>query len=61
MARLRALIADDEPLARARLVRLLGQFPDIEIVADCALARLAGKAAPSSIDVNPAYIPGETF
>lgn len=36
MARLRALIADDEPLARARLVRLLGQFPDIEIVADCA-------------------------
>ena len=34
--RLRALVADDEPLARARLLRLLAQFPDIEVVADCA-------------------------
>lgn len=32
-----------------------------EIVADYALARLAGKEAPSSVDVNPVYIPGETF
>ena len=36
MSRLRAVIADDEPLARARLLRLLGQFPDVEVVADCA-------------------------
>jgi two-component system, LytTR family, response regulator len=36
MARLRALIADDEPLARARLSRLLAQFPDVTVVADCA-------------------------
>jgi two-component system LytT family response regulator len=35
MQRMRALIADDEPLARARLLRLLGQFPEIEVVADC--------------------------
>jgi two-component system LytT family response regulator len=34
-ARLRALVADDEPLARARLRRLLGQFPDLELVAEC--------------------------
>ena len=34
--RLRALVADDEPLARARLLRLLAQFPEIEVVADCA-------------------------
>ena len=34
--RLRALVADDEPLARARLLRLLAQFHDIEVVADCA-------------------------
>ncbi|HMB56842.1 MAG TPA: LytTR family DNA-binding domain-containing protein [Arenimonas sp.] len=36
MLPIRALVADDEPLARARLMRLLGQFPDIEVVADCA-------------------------
>ncbi len=36
ITRLRALVADDEPLARARLMRLLAQFPDIEVVADCA-------------------------
>jgi two-component system LytT family response regulator len=34
-APLRALVADDEPLARARLRRLLGQFPDLELVAEC--------------------------
>jgi two-component system LytT family response regulator len=32
----RAIIADDEPLARARLRRLLGNQPDVEIVAECA-------------------------
>lgn len=36
MSRLRAVIADDEPLARARLLRLLSQFEDVEVVADCA-------------------------
>lgn len=33
--RLRAVIADDEPLARARLSRLLGQDGSVEIVAEC--------------------------
>lgn len=35
-ARLRAMIADDEPLARARLRRLLDAAGTVEIVAECA-------------------------
>ena len=43
---IRALIVDDEPLARARLRRLLAAEPDIEVVGECidgttALATLA--------------------
>jgi two-component system LytT family response regulator len=38
---LRAIVADDEPLARARLRRLLGQFDGLEVVAECA----SGEAA----------------
>jgi two-component system LytT family response regulator len=33
---LRALIADDEPLARARLTRFLSAEGDVEVVAECA-------------------------
>ena len=33
---IRVLIADDEPLARRRLVRFLRAEPDVEIVAECA-------------------------
>ena len=33
---IRVLIADDEPLARRRLVRSLRAEPDVEIVAECA-------------------------
>ncbi len=33
--RLRALIADDEPMARARLSRLLGEDGGVDIVAEC--------------------------
>ncbi|KAF1723039.1 LytR/AlgR family response regulator transcription factor [Pseudoxanthomonas wuyuanensis] len=36
---LRAVIADDEPLARARLQRLLGQMDAVQVVAQCASAR----------------------
>jgi two-component system, LytTR family, response regulator len=36
---LRALIADDEPLARARLRRLLGKQRDIHVVEECASGR----------------------
>ncbi|MEZ4452283.1 MAG: LytTR family DNA-binding domain-containing protein [Nannocystaceae bacterium] len=46
-APLRVLIADDEQLARRRLLRLLGELPGVEVVGECAsgqevLARLAG-------------------
>jgi two-component system LytT family response regulator len=34
--RLRAVVVDDEPLARARLRRLLAQHPQVEVLADCA-------------------------
>jgi two-component system LytT family response regulator len=49
MQRLRALVVDDERLARVRLRRLLGQSPEIEIVAECgngeeAIAALHGQA-----------------
>ena len=36
MSTIRAVIADDEPLARLRLRRLLGGIPGIEVVAECA-------------------------
>jgi two-component system LytT family response regulator len=34
--RLQVLIADDEQVARRRLARLLGAFPDLEVCAECA-------------------------
>ncbi len=33
---IRTLIVDDEPVARRRLVRLLGKHPDIELVGECS-------------------------
>jgi two-component system, LytTR family, response regulator len=33
---LRVLVADDEAIARKRLVRLLGDMPDVELVGQCA-------------------------
>lgn len=36
MSALRVVIADDEPLARLRLRRLLAGMPDIEVVAECS-------------------------
>ncbi|MEO6227360.1 MAG: LytTR family DNA-binding domain-containing protein [Thermomonas sp.] len=36
MSMLRVVIADDEPLARLRLRRLLSDMPEIEVVAECA-------------------------
>ena len=35
MQRIRALIVDDEPYARERVRRLLGDEPDIEVVGEC--------------------------
>jgi len=47
--RIRALVVDDEPLARRRLRRLLERDPDVETVADCgdgsaAVAAIAEQA-----------------
>ncbi len=39
MKRLRALVIDDEPLARKRILRLLGDEPDIEVVGECGNPR----------------------
>lgn len=44
-ARLRAIVADDEAMSRARLCRLLGQMTDVDVVAECA----DGDAAVASI------------
>lgn len=46
--KIRALIADDEPLARERLVELLRAEPDIEIVGECADGREALKQIQSA-------------
>jgi two-component system LytT family response regulator len=40
-AHIRALIVDDEPLARRRIRRMLARHPDVEIVGDCATGREA--------------------
>jgi two-component system, LytTR family, response regulator len=39
MRRIRAVIADDEPLARELLRTLLGDYPDIEVVHECGDGR----------------------
>jgi DNA-binding NarL/FixJ family response regulator len=36
MAAIRVLVADDEPLARRRIVRLARAERDVEVVAECA-------------------------
>ncbi len=44
MTKLRAIIADDEPLARERVRTLLAEEADVEIVAECANGAQALKA-----------------
>jgi two-component system LytT family response regulator len=46
---IRALIVDDEPLARARLRRILAGEPDLEIVAECG----SGAAALRLLQTRP--------
>ena len=41
MTTLRALIVDDEPLARERVASLLGAEPDVEVVGECGDGREA--------------------
>ena len=35
MTRIRTLVVDDEPIARARVLRLLSEEPDIDVVGEC--------------------------
>src|SRR6185295_17211469 len=45
MTRIRTLIVDDEPIARARVLSLLRDEPDVEVVGECA----SGSQAVSAI------------
>jgi two-component system LytT family response regulator len=45
---IRVVIADDEPMARRRLVRLLQQEADVEVVAQC----VGGQSAVDAINAN---------
>jgi two-component system LytT family response regulator len=49
-AALRVIVVDDEPLARARLRRLLADAPEVEVVAECC----DGEAARRAIADQPA-------
>jgi two-component system LytT family response regulator len=49
-AALRVIVVDDEPLARARLRRLLADTPEVEVVAECS----DGEAARRAIADQPA-------
>lgn len=42
---IRALVVDDEPLARSRMRRLLGEHPDVEVVGEAADGKEAVAAA----------------
>ena len=46
----RAIVVDDEPLARERVVTLLGENPEVQIVAQCGDGHQATKAI---IDLQP--------
>ena len=50
MKKIRTVIADDEPLARERLVNLLALEPDVEIVAQC---RDGEEAVTAVVDHSP--------
>jgi two-component system LytT family response regulator len=47
---LRVIVADDEPLARARLIRLIQDTGHAEIVAECSSGKLTVE---KSVDLNP--------
>lgn len=48
MTKIRTLVVDDEPIARARVVSLLKQEEDIEVVGECANGRQAKSAIEST-------------
>jgi two-component system LytT family response regulator len=52
MSRLRVLVADDEEIARRRLLRLLSALPDVEVCGECATgAEALARAAEGRVDV----------
>lgn len=65
MTRLRVIVADDEPLARTRVCRLLSSDPDIEIVARCESAedvvRVAGAGGVDAIFLDIEMPEGDGF
>jgi two-component system LytT family response regulator len=44
VTRLRAIVADDEPMGRQRLVRMLQAEPDVEVIEACATGEQAAEA-----------------
>jgi two-component system LytT family response regulator len=48
MSKIRTLVVDDEPIARARVVSLLKEEADIEVIGECANGRQAMTAIESS-------------
>jgi DNA-binding NarL/FixJ family response regulator len=64
---MKVLVVDDEPVARQRLLRLLGQLPDVEVMGEAANAREAlasiGRARPDVVllDVQMPGVDGLTL
>ena len=59
---LRILIVDDEPLARQRVRRMLGDLPDVEVCGEAGSAdeaRAALAAAPTDVLLLDIQMPGE--
>jgi two-component system LytT family response regulator len=54
MTRIRTLVVDDEPIARARVLSLLRDEPDVEIVGECA-------SGPQAVSVINAQSPDLVF
>ena len=55
---LRVLVADDEAIARKRLLRLLTAFPDVVIAGECAdahevLQRRSARSCSGSVSCSP--------
>ena len=48
MTKIRTLVVDDEPIARARVVSLLQEEADIEVIGECANGQQAMSAIESS-------------
>ena len=55
MNKIRTMVVDDEPMARERLVGLLGQEKDIELIGECADGSQAITAIPQIDPVAPAF------